>query len=83
MGDAPEVVRKVGVNDVRMPLRCLLSHLMGRTLSEEQEALLVRSGAGLLTLLLDGNEAGRKPTEELLGGLSREFFVRGSAPSRR
>lgn len=50
--------------------------LMGRTLSKDQEELLVNSGIRLLTLLLDGDEPGRKATEELLPRLSRKFFVR-------
>ena len=52
--------------------------LMGRTLSDEQEELLERSGARMLSLVLDGDEAGRQATEELLLRLSRKFFVRAT-----
>ena len=50
--------------------------LMGGTLSEEQEMLLVRAGARTLILLLDADEPGRAATAELLPRLSRRFFVR-------
>ena len=50
--------------------------LMGRTLSKEQEDLLVHSGARLLTLLLDRDEPGWRATAELLPRLSDKFFVR-------
>lgn len=50
--------------------------IMGRTLSHAQEEFLRGSGARLLTLLLDGDEPGRKATTELLPRLSRHFFVR-------
>jgi DNA primase len=50
--------------------------LMGRMLSTEQEALLLRSGVRTLTLLLDGDAPGRQATEELLPRLARCFFVR-------
>ena len=32
MGDAPEVVREVGVNDFRVAVKQLLSHLVNRLL---------------------------------------------------
>ena len=50
--------------------------LMGRTLSNEQEQLLLKSNVRLLKLLLDADEPGRKATEELLPRLSQQFFVR-------
>ena len=50
--------------------------LMGRTMSPKQEQLLLKSGARLLTLLLDADEPGRSATEELLPRLSEQFFVR-------
>jgi len=50
--------------------------LMGRTLSEKQEGLLLGSGARLLTLFLDGDAPGREATAELLPRLARHFFVR-------
>jgi DNA primase len=49
--------------------------LMGRALSEEQEALLQNSGVRTLTLFLDGDTPGRKATEELLPRLAGRFFV--------
>jgi DNA primase len=50
--------------------------LMGRTLSPEQEALLIESRVRMLTLLLDGDQPGREATDELLPRLARPFFVR-------
>ena len=50
--------------------------LMGRTLSVEQEALLIESGARMLTLILDGDGPGRKATDELVPRLAKHFFVR-------
>ena len=50
--------------------------LMGRVLSTEQEALLKKSGARMLTLLLDGDRQGREATAELLPRLASHFFVR-------
>ena len=49
--------------------------LMGRTLSEAQEELLVCSGARFLTLLLDGDKPGREAADEMLPRLSRNCFV--------
>ncbi len=45
-------------------------------MSEEQVELLVRSGVKRVTLLLDGDDAGRKACERLLPLLARKFFVR-------
>ncbi len=50
--------------------------LMGTSLSASQADLLNRTGARLLTLLLDADETGYKATEELLPRLSQQFFVR-------
>jgi DNA primase len=50
--------------------------LMGRVLSTEQETLLIESGVGRLTLLLDGDRPGREATRELLPRLATHFFVR-------
>ncbi len=50
--------------------------LMGRTLSPEQETLLIESHVRMLTLLLDGGQPGREATDELLPRLARPFFVR-------
>ena len=50
--------------------------LMGRTLSAEQETLLIESGARMLTLMLDGDRPGREATDELLPRLANHFFVR-------
>ncbi len=49
--------------------------LMGRTLSRAQEELLACSGARFLTLLLDGDEPGRKAAQALLPRLTRNWFV--------
>lgn len=57
--------------------------LMGRTLSTEQEELLLRSGARRLTLLLDGDTPGREAMLQLLPRLAQKFFVRiGLLPDR-
>jgi DNA primase len=50
--------------------------LMGRTLSIDQETLLVESGVERLTLMLDGDAPGRAATDELLPRLAERFFVR-------
>ena len=50
--------------------------LMGRTLSVEQEMLLLDSGVRMLTLLLDGDRPGREATDQLLPRLAARFFVR-------
>lgn len=50
--------------------------LLGSSISETQEELLVRSGARRLTLLLDGDSAGEAASRELLPRLARRFFVR-------
>jgi DNA primase len=49
--------------------------LMGCTLSEEQERLLL-ANADMLLLLLDGDEAGRKATDELLLRLGRKVWTK-------
>ena len=50
--------------------------LMGRTLSEAQKALLIASRIRCLTLLLDGDEPGRRGQREILPRLARHFFTR-------
>jgi DNA primase len=50
--------------------------LMGRALSDEQEALLIKSGARMLTLMLDGDGPGRQAADQLLPRLAERFFVR-------
>ena len=50
--------------------------LMGSTLSDRQQGLLARSGATHLSLFLDGDDAGRQATAELLPRLAGSFFVR-------
>lgn len=50
--------------------------LMGCTLSDRQQQLLVRARARFLTVLLDGDEPGRTATAELLPRLAGAFFVR-------
>jgi DNA primase len=52
------------------------SALMGRTLSTEQESLLLHSGVERLALLLDGDRGGRTASAELVQRLSQNFFVR-------
>jgi DNA primase len=52
---------------------------MGCALSREQEALLRRSGPQRITLLLDGDCAGRKATSEMLQRLAT--FGSASAPN--
>jgi DNA primase len=49
--------------------------LMGTSLSDSQMDLLRQSGARRLTLLLDGDQAGRTATADLLPRLSSLFFV--------
>lgn len=50
--------------------------LLGRSLSPEQEALLVESSAKRITVLLDGDKPGRDAAAELLPRLARRFFTR-------
>jgi len=50
--------------------------LMGSSVSEEQLALLGERGTRQVTLLLDGDEAGRKARERALPALANAFFVR-------
>ena len=50
--------------------------LGGCSLSEAQEQLLVSNGTRSLTLLFDGDEAGRQAQAELLPRLARRFFVK-------
>jgi DNA primase len=52
--------------------------LMGSSVSPEQLALLKRRGVRFVTLLLDGDDAGRRARERALPDLSASFFV--SAP---
>jgi DNA primase len=49
--------------------------LMGCGLSKEQETLVQRSLADHVTLLLDGDEAGRGATPDILSRLARYHFV--------
>ena len=50
--------------------------LAGSTLSAKQEDLLAHSHARQLTLLIDGDDVGRRVQAELLSRLARRFFVR-------
>ncbi len=50
--------------------------LLGRSLSPSQLRLLIESGVRNVTLLLDGDEAGRTAAAELLPRLASHFFVR-------
>lgn len=50
--------------------------LMGSSVSPEQLALLRERGVRFVTLLLDGDEAGRKARERALPPLASSFFVR-------
>lgn len=50
--------------------------LMGTSLSDRQSDLLHQSGARRLTLLLDGDQAGRTATAAALPRLASRFFVR-------
>ena len=50
--------------------------LMGSSVSEEQLALLRERGMHSVTLLLDGDDAGRKARERALPALADAFFVR-------
>lgn len=54
--------------------------LMGRSLSPEQEELLMASGAKRLVLMLDGDGPGREATAEILPRLARRFYVRVVEP---
>jgi DNA primase len=49
--------------------------LMGSSLSGEQERLLVEN-ASMVLLMLDGDEAGRKATEEIMIRLGRQVWVK-------
>lgn len=50
--------------------------LMGWSVSPEQLALLRERGTRFITLLLDGDEAGRRARERALPALASAFFVR-------
>jgi DNA primase len=50
--------------------------LMGWSVSAEQVALLRERGARFVTLLLDGDDTGRKARERVLPALASAFFVR-------
>ena len=52
--------------------------LMGRTLSQKQEALLIASKVSHLILMLDGDDAGQEAQAELLPRLARHFFTKVS-----
>ena len=56
--------------------------LMGRTLSAEQETLLIESGVQRLTIMLDGDAPGRNATDELLPRLAEPLFCVRDPPSR-
>jgi DNA primase len=49
--------------------------LMGRSLSADQEQLILDAGVRRIILLLDGDDAGRSATVELLPRLSSHLFV--------
>jgi DNA primase len=53
--------------------------LMGRSLSTQQEELLVQSGVRLITLLLDGDVPGRTATANIMPRLASWCFVRAPA----
>lgn len=50
--------------------------LMGTVLSEAHEKLLKESGVESITLMLDGNRAGREGAEKILPRLAKHFQVR-------
>jgi DNA primase len=50
--------------------------LMGWSVSHEQIALLRERGTRFVTLLLDGDDTGRRGRERVLPDLSSSFFVR-------
>lgn len=50
--------------------------LMGRTLSELQEKLLGQSQARSITVLMDGDEPGRKAAQEIVARLAKKFSVK-------
>src|SRR4029077_9310960 len=50
--------------------------LMGSSISDEQLALLRERGTRSLTVLWDGDDAGRKARERALPALADTFFVR-------
>jgi len=63
-------------------LRVSTVALMGTSMSDEQVELLVRAGVQRVTLLLDGDDAGRKARERVLPHLARKLFVRvGTLPA--
>jgi DNA primase len=49
--------------------------LMGCSLSEEQKELLVKN-AGMVLLMLDGDEAGQKGTDEIMLRLGRRIWAK-------
>lgn len=49
--------------------------LMGTALSEHQEKLLQESGVKSITLMLDGNKAGREAVEKVLPRFAKHFSV--------
>jgi DNA primase len=52
--------------------------LMGRSLSVEQEKLLIEQGVKTLILMLDGDPPGREAQASLLGRLARKFSMRSA-----
>ncbi|MDA2925665.1 CHC2 zinc finger domain-containing protein [Acidobacteria bacterium AH-259-G07] len=50
--------------------------LMGNTLSQAQENLLLKSKARCFILLLDGDEPGRQAQDKILLRIARHFFVK-------
>ena len=62
----------IRLHALRMPTVALL----GRTISSEQEGLLVAKGIRQVTILMDGDEPGREAAGELLSRLANHFGVR-------
>ena len=50
--------------------------LMGRSISDEQVALLQEAGVRRISLMMDGDDPGRNAALEILLRLARSFFVR-------
>ena len=56
-------------------LRVPVVSLMGSSISEEQLRLLAKAGIGEVTVLLDGDKAGREGGEKMVLALARSFLV--------
>ena len=81
LGDAEHVVLVEGFWSV-FRLHALgvpVVGLMGSSVSPEQLRLLGDRGTRFVTLLLDGDEAGRKARERALPDLASAFFTRAPA----